>query len=180
MPDSIYIVAMNRENLNKMLPLILGIGIVALLIDAFTDEDKKSSKRSNKKGRHVKKTKRLFISFAFEDSKYRDFLVAQAKNENSPFTFIDMSVKEPWDEKEWKIKCRTKIRSCDGMIVLLSKNTWHSSGSRWEIKCACEEQVPVIGMHIRQDDKGAVPPELNGQKIIIWSWDNLEMVINKI
>lgn len=48
------------------------------------------------------------------------------------------------------------------MIVVLSKNTWHSGGSRWEIKCAREEKIPVIGMHIKRNDKGAIPLELKG------------------
>lgn len=91
-----------------------------------------------------------------------------------------MSVKQPWNENEWKRKCRTKIKSCDGMIVLLSKKTWHSGGSRWEIKCANEEGIPVIGMHIKKNDKGAIPPELEGSRVIEWSWKNLSKSINKI
>lgn len=152
-----------------MWPLIFGIGAIALLADTlFENDEKKVSK------------KKIFISFAINDSKYRDFLVAQAKNERSPFTFIDMSVKKPWDEFEWKKKCRTKIKRCDGMIVLLSKNTWHSGGLRWEIKCAREEGIPVIGMHTKKNDRGAIPPELKGKKIITWSWDNLETALTKM
>jgi hypothetical protein len=83
--------------------------------------------------------KRIFISFAIEDKRYRNFLKAQGRNEKSPFDFIDMSVKEPWPQSEWKEKCRTKIRRCHGMIVLLSSHTYHSAGARWEIKCAKEE-----------------------------------------
>jgi hypothetical protein len=123
--------------------------------------------------------KKMFISFAIEDEEYRDHLVTQARNKRSPFDFIDMSVKEPY-LSEWKTKCRTKIKSCDGMIVLLSKNTWHSSGARWEIKCASEEKIPIVGMHIKKSDKSAIPPELKGNKIINWSWDNLAKVINSI
>ena len=85
-----------------------------------------------------------------------------------------MSVKEPWDEKVWKQKCRNKIRKCDGMIVLLSKNTWRAAGARWEIKCAKEEGVPVIAMHVKKNDKAAKLPELGNSKVIDWSWDNLE------
>ncbi|PCJ24179.1 MAG: hypothetical protein COA97_10385 [Flavobacteriales bacterium] len=154
-----------------MWPVLIGAGIVALLVKALSEDSDSSDK-------NVKK--RLFISFAIEDSKYRNFLVAQAKNEKSPFTFVDMSVKQPWDEKEWKRKCRSKIKSCDGMIILLSKNTWHSSGSRWEVKCAKEERIPVVGMHIKKNDKGAIPPELKGKKIITWSWDKLEKTIDNI
>jgi nucleoside 2-deoxyribosyltransferase len=156
---------------SSMWPVILRAGAVALLLKALFEDEEESNKEIKK---------RIFISFAIEDEQYRDFLVAQAKNERSPFTFVDMSVKQPWDEKIWKQKCRTKIKSCDGMIVLLSKNTWHSSGTRWEIKCAKEEGIPVIGMHIKKNDQGSIPPELKGKKIIIWSWDNLANVIKKI
>jgi len=122
--------------------------------------------------------RKVFISFAIEDKKYRDFLVSQAKNSRTPFDFIDMSVKEPWPEKEWKKQCRKKIKQCDSVIVLLSKNTWHSSGARWEIKCAREEGLRLIGMHVKKDDKGAVPAELRGKRIIEWSWDKLDQFLN--
>ncbi len=129
-------------------------------------------------GDEKKERRKVFISFAIEDKKYRDFLVSQAKNDRTPFDFIDMSVKEPWDEKEWKRQCRIKIKKCDSMIVLLSKSTWHSSGSRWEIKCAKQEKLRIIGMHVKKDDKGAIPPELIGKRIIEWSWKSLEKFLN--
>jgi len=159
-----------------MWPIIIGVGVAALIAEAFSDEDKTPKRKSN--GRTESK-KKIFVSFAIEDKKYRDFLVAQAKNERSPFTFLDMSAKEPWTQNIWKQKCREKIQKCDGMIVLLSKNTWHASGARWEIKCAKEERVPVIGMHVKKNDKGAKPPELNGKRVIEWSWDNLDETINR-
>ena len=34
--------------------------------------------------------KRIFISFAKEDSNLRDLLVGQAKNNHSPFEFVDL------------------------------------------------------------------------------------------
>ena len=154
-----------------MLPVIIGISLVALLAKAFSEEEEELERKEKKK---------IFISFAMEDKKFIDFLVAQSKNEKTPFNFIDMSVKEPWIKTEWKMKCRTKIRSCDGMIVLLSKNTWHSGGSRWEIKCAKEERIPVIGMHIKKNEKGAIPTELRGKRTIEWTWDSLEKSIKKM
>jgi nucleoside 2-deoxyribosyltransferase len=154
-----------------MWPVIIGAGIVALIAKAFSEED-------DKKGSTPKK--KIFTSFAIEDEKYRDYFVQQAKNERSPFSFVDMSVKKPWSENEWKKKCRTKIKKCDGLIVMLSKNTFHSSGTRWEIKCAKEEGIPVIGMHIKKNNKGSIPPELKGMPIIEWSWKNLSKRINKI
>lgn len=163
-----------------MWPYLIGAGLVALLAKAFSEEDEAPKRKSsNNRTGSNEANKKIFVSFAIEDKKYRDFLVAQAKNERSPFSFVDMSVKEPWEQQVWKDKCRAKIQKCDGMIVLLSKNTWHSSGARWEIKCAKEERVPVIGMHIKKGDKGAKPPELNGKKVIEWNWDNLDESISK-
>lgn len=124
--------------------------------------------------------KKIFISFAIEDVQYRNFLVDQARKEHSPFDFIDMSVKKEWKQDEWQKKCRTKIKKCDGVIALLSKYTHNAGGARWEMKCAKEEGIEIIGMHVKKNDKGAVPPELKGKKTIEWNWDNLEKFINQL
>lgn len=123
--------------------------------------------------------KRVFISFAVEDVRYRDFLVGQSKNADCPFEFVDMSVKEPWDSM-WKTKCRTKIKGCDGLIALLSSNTLKADGARWEMKCAAEEGVPMLGVHIHADKKSAVPSELAGRKVIEWTWDGVAKFINSL
>lgn len=150
-----------------MWPLLVLGGIITYFVTKEEKQDKK-------------KKKRIFISFAFEDIEYRDHLVEQSKKEHSPFEFIDMSVKQKWKEQEWQQRCRTKIKSCDGVIALLSKNTHKASGARWEMKCAREEGVDIIGMHIFKNEKGAIPIELNGEKVIEWSWDNLENFINNL
>ena len=123
---------------------------------------------------------RVFISFAApEDAYARDFLVQQARDDRSPFEFVDMSVKEPWDDK-WKTRCRTKIRGCDGAIAVLSKKTWNAEGARWEMNCAVEEGIPIIGVHIHKDDKGAIPPELRGKKVIEWTWAGIKTFLDSL
>jgi hypothetical protein len=122
---------------------------------------------------------RVFISFAAEDVKYRDFLVGQMRLQDSPIDFIDFSVKEPWDEK-WKTNCKTKIRGCEGFIALISKKTWNATGARWEMKFADEEGLPILGVHIHADDKGAIPPELVGHKVIEWTWDGIKNFLNRL
>lgn len=122
---------------------------------------------------------RVFISFAAEDARYRDFLVGQMRLQDSPIDFVDFSVKEPWDEK-WKTNCRTKIKGCEGLIALISKKTWNATGARWEMKCADEEGIPMLGVHIHADDKGAIPPELVGHKVIEWTWDGIKNFLNRL
>ncbi|WP_095958498.1 TIR domain-containing protein [Corallococcus macrosporus] len=122
---------------------------------------------------------RLFISFAVpEDTWARDFLVGQARGAHSPFHFVDMSVKTPWDS-QWKTNCRTKIRGCDGLIVMVSKNTERSSGALWEVRCALEERIPVIGVWAYSDDS-SVPFELLGIRIIPWNWQGIANFITRL
>lgn len=124
--------------------------------------------------------KRVFISFAIEDERSRDFLVGQARNENSPFEFVDMSVKEPWSDS-WRDRCRTKIKGCDGVIALVSKNTATASGELFEVKCAKEEKKPVRGIYISTTDRpSTLPEEFTGVLVVSWTWDNIKSFIDSL
>jgi len=124
--------------------------------------------------------KRIFISFAKEDIKFRDFLVGQARLEHSPFEFVDMSVKEPWDEK-WKTNCRTKIKGCDGVIALVSKNTKNADGQLWEITCAKQEYIRVRGMYVTKENRPmSLPSELSGVLVMDWTWSNIKSFIDSL
>lgn len=119
----------------------------------------------------AEKRKRIFIAFAIEDEVYRNFLKGQANLKASPFDFVDMSVKEPWDA-QWKTNCRTRIRGCDGVIALISKNTAKAMGELWEIQCAFEEDVPTMLMWVN-DERPKLPALLDGKRIYLWNWNNL-------
>lgn len=123
------------------------------------------------------KNNRIYMAFAIEDKRYRDFLVGQARNERSPFEFVDMSAKEPWDEK-WKTNCRTRIKSCDGVIALVSANTAKAEGALWEVRCAKEERVPVLGVYCTSDNRPMLlPAELSGVRVVDWTWPNIASFI---
>lgn len=124
--------------------------------------------------------KRIFISFAIEDSNLRDFLVGQAKNAHSPFEFVDMSVKEPWSDS-WKTRCRTKIKGCDVVIAIITKNTMKADGERWELKCASEEKVPCLGIWGNDNHLGVnVLPEFPAYKMRDWTWSNISSWLNNL
>lgn len=122
--------------------------------------------------------KRVFIAFAMEDKKSRDFLVGQSKNDNSPFEFVDMSVKEPWDT-DWKTKCRTKIKGCDGVIALISKHTPSASGQLFEIKTSDEEKIPMMLMY-SGSERPTLPEFLSGRRVNVWSWENIKNFISNL
>src|SRR5262245_10506980 len=97
-------------------------------------------------------TKVIFVAFAIEDERSRDFLKGQSLLTKSPFEYVDMSVKQAYDTG-WKDRVRTRIRRSDGVIALVSKNSLTSSGQQWEIQCAKEEKKPLRGIWAYTDDR---------------------------
>ena len=115
----------------------------------------------------------VFVAFAIEDETQRDFLKGQSLNTSSPFEYIDMSVKNAYDE-DWKDRVRTRIRRSDGVIALVSKNSLTSSGQKWEIKCAKEEGKKVLGIWAYKDDR----TNLQGVNTKVWTWTAIENFID--
>lgn len=120
-------------------------------------------------------TKVIFVAFAIEDERQRDFLKGQSLNTNSPFEYIDMSVKEPYDSN-WKDRVRTRIRRSDGVIALVSTNSLTSSGQKWEIACAREEKKKVLGIWAYKDDR----TNLTGVNTVVWTWPAIEKFIDSL
>ncbi len=121
--------------------------------------------------------KRIFTSFAIEDEKLRDLFVGQARNEKVPYELVDMSVKQPWSS-EWKTRCRTKIKGCDGVIVLITKNLKKADGALWEINCAKDEKIPLLGVYVGEATSSDSPTELDYVKKVNWTWGNIADFVN--
>lgn len=117
----------------------------------------------------------VFVAFAIEDERQRDFLKGQSLHTQSPFEYIDMSVKEAYDF-EWKERVRTRIRRSDGVIALVSKNSLTSSGQKWEVACAREEKKRVLGIWAYKDDRTDLP----GVKPVVWTWDAIKDFIDTL
>ncbi|PIW36569.1 MAG: hypothetical protein COW24_04620 [Candidatus Kerfeldbacteria bacterium CG15_BIG_FIL_POST_REV_8_21_14_020_45_12] len=122
--------------------------------------------------------KRIFIAFAAEDMRSRDFLVGQSRLPSSPFEFVDMSVKEPWDSN-WKEKCRRKIKGCDGVVALISRHTPAANGQIFEMLTAEEENIPVMFMY-SGDARPTLPYPFSNRRINLWNWENIRSFISKL
>ncbi|HEY1920334.1 MAG TPA: TIR domain-containing protein [Streptosporangiaceae bacterium] len=117
----------------------------------------------------------VFVAFAIEDERQRDFLKGQSLHPRAPYEFIDMSVKEPYDS-DWKARVRSRIRRSDGVIVLVSKNSLVSSGQKWEIQCANEEGKRVRGIWAYKDDRTSI----SGVSTVAWSDENINNFIDSL
>ncbi len=110
----------------------------------------------------------IFVAFAIEDANIRDMIKGQSLHTNSPFEYVDMSVKEAYDE-EWKKRVRTRILRSHGVLAIISKNSLTSTGQKWEIQCAKEEGKPLKGIWAYKEDRTNVV----GVNTMIWTWDNI-------
>jgi antiphage defense system Thoeris ThsB-like protein len=120
-------------------------------------------------------TKVVFVAFAIEDERQRDFLKGQSLSPRAPYEFIDMSVKEAY-ESDWKDKVRTRIRRSDGVLVLVSKNSLNSTGQKWEIQCAQEEGKKLRGIWAYSTDR----TQLTGVATVAWSDTNISSFIDSL
>lgn len=120
--------------------------------------------------------KRVFVAFAVEDRNLRDLLVGQRLHAKTPFEWQDFSVKQPWDEK-WKTNCRARIRNCNGLIGLITKNTSQAEGQLWEIRCGYAEGIPVMLMY-GGSDRPRLPADLAGKRMLTWTWDHVRNFID--
>ena len=117
----------------------------------------------------------IFVAFAIEDERIRDFIKGQSLLTKSPFEYVDMSVKKAYDE-EWKTRVRTRILRSDGVLAIVSKNSLTSSGQKWEVQCAKEEGKPLRGIWAYTEDRTNV----GGVNTMVWTWKNISDWIDSL
>ena len=122
--------------------------------------------------------KRAFISFDYENDHGLSVLLGgQAKLPDSPFEFQNWSVKKPFPESTWRSDVRTRIRSCDVVIVIIGAQTYRADGVIEEIKIANEEGIPCVGVY-KEGVSYYVPSGLS--LYAAWTWENLKKIINQV
>ncbi len=117
----------------------------------------------------------IFVAFAIEDQRSRDLLKGQSLSTKTPFEFIDMSVKTPYDTN-WKKSVRTRIKRSHGVIVLVSKNSQSSSGQKWEINCAKNEGKKILGVRVYTNDTA----NITGVNTVAWTWDAIANFVDSL
>jgi hypothetical protein len=124
-------------------------------------------------------SKRAFISFDYDhDLDLKVLLIGQSKNEDTPFSIQDFSIKEAID-KNWKDKARTRIKGCDVVIVICGEHTNAATGVSAEVQIAQEEGVAYFLLWGRSDKQCLKPTAAKStDKVYNWTWDNLKNLIH--
>lgn len=106
----------------------------------------------------------------------KEFIIGQAKLDDSPFEVADHSLKEAAPEKDWLDKATAAIKRADVFIVMLGPKTKTAPGVLKEVKVANElnkKKFQIIGYKDGSAD-WAVP---NGGRTYSWNWDNLKNLL---
>jgi antiphage defense system Thoeris ThsB-like protein len=121
--------------------------------------------------------KKVFVSFDFDNDKtLKDFIIGQAKHEDSPFEVSDHSLKEAAPEKDWLDKATAAIKRADVFIVMLGPKTKTAPGVLKEVKVAKDinkSRFQIIGYKDGSADL-AVP---DGGRTYSWNWENLKKLL---
>jgi hypothetical protein len=121
---------------------------------------------------------RVFISFDYDyDLDLKTLLVGQAKNDDSPFEIVDMSIKEAISQ-DWKNKARTRIKGCNVVAVICGLHTDQAAGVSAEVEITQEEGVSYFLLSGRKDKSCKKPKAAkSSDKIYNWTWDNLKALV---
>ena len=124
--------------------------------------------------------KRVFISFDYDNDKsLAGDLAAQARRSDSPFAFIDLSVKHSIDGR-WQNEARKRIRNSDLVVVICGQHTHQAAGVSAELSITREEGKPYFLLHGRRGKTCTRPNnESRDQPIHPWKWTALRKLFDK-
>ena len=120
---------------------------------------------------------RVFISFDFDNDKsLAGDLVAQANRSESPFAFVDLSVKHSIDGR-WQKEARKRIRQSDLVVVICGQHTHQAIGVEAELSITREERKPYFLLRGRRDRACMKPKNARrDDPIHPWKWTTLHML----
>lgn len=102
------------------------------------------------------RSKTIFISYYHEDKKYKDLLVAWARNSSLPVNFVDHSTDLSVCSRDIAVVRRAvsaKIRGADCFLCLVGENTHTSDWVNWEVDKAFERNRSIIAVKISRSYK---------------------------
>ena len=122
--------------------------------------------------------KRVFISFDYDhDEGAKVMLAGQAKFPDSPFDFLDASVKEHLTG-DWKEKVRRRMVNIDLVVVLCGQYMHTATGVATELSIAQDKGKPYFLLAAYSDKHCTRPTSAKpDDKIYNWTWQNLKNLV---
>ncbi|TAM11910.1 MAG: hypothetical protein EPN72_07510 [Nevskiaceae bacterium] len=120
--------------------------------------------------------KPVFVSFDFDhDRVLKDFILGQAKLQDSPFQVVDHSLKEEAPERDWERKAKAGILRAEIVIVMVGLYTHKAHGVLKEVAMAREAGIKIVQIIGYKD--GNYMPVPDAGRLYAWNWDNLKRLL---
>jgi len=122
--------------------------------------------------------KRVFICFDVDhDEGTKRMLAGQADLPDSPFEFIDASVKKHLSG-DWEEKVKRRMDNVDIVIVLCGEKTNTADGVAAELTIAKDKKKSYFLLAAYSDKNCTKPISATSEdKVYKWTWDNLKNLI---
>lgn len=121
--------------------------------------------------------KKIFVSFDFDNDKIlKDFIIGQTKLPSSPFSAVDVSLREAQPEPEWEIEAEKRILQSDIVLVMVGPYTHNAHGVRKEVSMANKHGKKIAQIIGYKD--GNPTPVANAGPLNAWNWDNLQRILS--
>lgn len=120
--------------------------------------------------------KRVFVSFDFDNDRVlKELIIGQTKLPESPFSAVDVSLREEQPEPEWEAEAERRIFQSDLVIVLVGPKTHTAQGVRKEIAMAQKHSKKIVQIIGYKDS--SPQPVANAGPLNVWSWDLLKKIL---
>lgn len=121
--------------------------------------------------------KKVFVSFDWDnDRKIKNFVTGQAKLPTSPFSAIDLSMREEAPQRSWENVAERRIMQCDLLLVMVGRQTYKAQGVQKEVAMARKHGVQVAQI-IGYSNLVNATPVPDAGKLYRWSWPTLNTLL---
>lgn len=118
----------------------------------------------------------VFVSFDYDnDRKLKEFIIMQARRPDSPFSVVDLSLKEAAPERDWEAKAARAIARSRVVVVMVGPQTHRAPGVLKEVALARQQGKKVVQIIGYRD--GAYTPVSGAGQLYRWNWENLKKIL---
>ncbi len=116
----------------------------------------------------------VFIACAPPDLKYAELIISRARSDRLPLR-LGMFGEGRFTDTDWQLECRRRIASAKAVLVLVSMHTRRSPRALWQVRCAREQGLPVVGLIVAPANgpSHAAEAPVEAQASIGWRWKTI-------
>lgn len=117
----------------------------------------------------------VYVSFDYDNDKtLKDFIIGQSRNEDSPFSVIDHSIKQAV-LGDWVTDAERRIKKSDVVLVMVGQQTYCAQGVLKEVELGRKHSKKIVQI-IGYKDTDPIPVN-NAGRLYRWDWNNLKTIL---